>query len=229
MGCRIVVCENTAYPINGQAISGESLSTSASCGDVHLHVLTYVHSRDDDVVKATNAMQAAADDLLREGSETVLLATHNLLVLLPRGRAFARVAYDRSDQVLRDSLRRARTGCARGMADLLDWFWRNSSDLPPSGLARLRFQLEGPSLYSDMWGRLRGEKRLATALGWLVTLDAAWAEDSDLRFVRTLLAGDKEVSHAEHVQALSWATKVAEPDRDLFLAHCGLVSSETSA
>jgi hypothetical protein len=229
MKCRVIVCENTYLPISRQAAPGELLPASASCRDVHLHVLTYLHERSSDLPGAQKAMQEAVDGLLLEGFDTVLLATHNMAVVLPQGRAFARMTYDRSDQVLRDSLRRARTGCATGMTDLLGWFWRNSSDLPPSGLAWLRSELEKTGVHSDIWKKLRGERRLATALGWLVALDAAWADDSDLRFVRALLASDDEVGQAEHIQALSWATRVAEPDCDLFLAHCGLVSSETSA
>jgi hypothetical protein len=228
MSCRIVVCENSYLPISRRTVPGELLPTDASCDDVHLHVLTYLHERHDDLPGAEKAMQAAIDGLLLKGYGTVLLATHNLVVVPPQGGAVARMAYDRSDQVLRDSLRRARTGCAIGMAGLLDWFWRNSGDLPPSGLAWLRDQLEGTGVHGNIWSQLRGDKRLATALGWLVMLDAKWAEDSDFRFVRSLLAGDKEVDHADHARALSWATKVAEPDRNLFFAYCGLVSFEAS-
>lgn len=213
MGYSMIICQLADHLlIRGHAVG--SIQYSTTLGQ-RVGLATYDRAATGWLVDHVKALLNSSG-----GGDVVLVADHDSIGRYPDDARLVRALYSVGDPVLSAAVDRMLKGENAAAEDLLAWFWEESRELPPAGIASLKGCVAKSGVTSSQWAAARKALHCHRALSWLALVAPDAADDEGCRTAVELLAHTDPVTLDDHQAVRSWLDVFQAPEADAFQRFC---------
>lgn len=162
------------------------------------------------------------DSLLEQAGpgDVVFVADHDTINRYPGDSSLVRAEYTIGDTALSGAVRRVLNNEDSAISELLAWFWAESRDLPPAGIASLTGCVAKSGVSASLWTLARQGPHIRRALRWFSLLAPNAAQEEGCQLAAELLSRTDPVSLADHQKVQSWLNGFEPPEAAVFQRFC---------